>query len=388
MLSRYIHFFLTNRLISFLLLLMLIFWGLLYSPFNLGLENLPRDPVAVDAIPDIGDNQQIVFTSWAGRSPQDIEDQITYPLTSSLLGIPGVKSVRSNSMFGFSSIYLIFEDEIDFYWSRSRILEKLNALPPNILPEGVQPSLGPDATGLGQVFWYTLEGRDESGKPAEGWNPEELRSIQDFYVRYALSAVKGVSEVSSIGGFVKEYQIDVAPEAMKTYGISMEELMKAIKSSNLDVGAQSLEINKAEYFVRGLGYVKGIEDLEESVVRVKDNVPIRIKDIAEVGLGPANRRGILDKSGAEAVGGVVLARFGANPLELIEQVKLKIQETEPGLPSKTLKDGRISQVKIIPFYDRSELIYETLGTLEEALSLEILITIIVMVLMLLNLRSA
>ncbi|MEL6251394.1 MAG: efflux RND transporter permease subunit [Bacteroidota bacterium] len=388
MLARYIKFFLENKLIAWLLLGVLLVWGLIVAPFDYGIDRLPRDPIAVDAIPDIGENQQIVFTQWPGRSPQDVEDQISYPLTSTLLGIPGVKSIRSNSMFGFSSIYLIFEEDIDFYWSRSRILEKLNSLPPNTLPEEVQPSLGPDATGLGQIFWYTLEGRDESGNPSGGWNPQELRSVQDFYVRYGLSSAKGVSEVSSIGGFVKEYQVDVDPEAMKTYGISLNQVMQAVKSSNLDVGAQTLEINRAEYFVRGLGYVKAIEDIEESVVRVQNNVPIRIRDVARVSLGPANRRGVLDKSGAEAVGGVVVARYGANPMEVIKAVKAKIAELEPGLPSKTLSDGSLSQLRIIPFYDRSELIKESLGTLEEALSLEILITIIVVVLMLLNLRSA
>lgn len=388
MLSRYILFFLENKLIAWLILLAFIGWGLAVAPFDYGIEILPRDPVAVDAIPDIGENQQIVFTKWTGRSPQDVEDQISYPLTASLLGIPGVKSVRSNSMFGFSSIYLIFEEGIDFYWSRSRILEKLNSLPPNTLPEGVQASLGPDATGLGQIFWYTLEGQDSLGNPTGGWNPEELRSIQDFYVRFGLSSTSGVSEVASIGGFVKEYQVDVDPEAMKTYGISLAQVMRALKESNLDVGAQTLEINRAEYFVRGLGYVQSIEDIEMSVVRVSNNVPIRIADIAHVSLGPATRRGVLDKSGAEAVGGVVVARYGANPLEVIQQVKEKIRELEPGLPSKTLADGSVSQVKIIPFYDRSELIQESMGTLEEALSLEILITIIVIVLMLLNLRSS
>ena len=226
-----------------MLLLLFVGWGLTTAPFDPGPDWLPRDPVAVDAIPDIGENQQIVYTKWMGRSPQDVEDQITYPLTTALLGIPGVKSIRSNSMFGFSSIYLIFSSEVEFYWSRSRILEKLNSLPPNLLPEGVQASLGPDATALGQIFWYTLEGRDEQGRPTGGWNPQELRSIQDFFVRYGLLAADGVAEVASIGGFVKEYQVDVDPEAMKTYGINLTQVMKAIRESNLDVGAQTLEIN-------------------------------------------------------------------------------------------------------------------------------------------------
>ncbi len=388
MLAKYIRFFLENKLVAWLLLLVFVGWGLATAPFDFGMDWLPRDPVAVDAIPDIGENQQIVFTKWMGRSPQDVEDQITYPLTTALLGIPGVKSIRSNSMFGFSSIYVIFNDQVDFYWSRSRILEKLNSLPANTLPEGVQPTLGPDATALGQIFWYTLEGRDAEGNPTGGWNPHELRSIQDFYIRYGLSSAEGVSEVASIGGFVKEYQVDVDPDAMKTYGISLDQVMRAIRSSNLDVGAQTIEINMAEYFVRGLGYVETIEDIEKGVIRAKNNVPIRIGDIARVSLGPATRRGVLDKSGAEAVGGVVVARYGANPLAVIQNVKEKIREIEPGLPTKTLADGTVSQVKIIPFYDRTQLINETIGTLQEALTLEILITIIVVILMLLNLKSS
>ena len=363
-------------------------WGLVTAPFDFGISDLPRDPVAVDAIPDIGENQQIVFTKWMGRSPQDVEDQISYPLTTALLGIPGVKSIRSNSMFGFSSIYVIFNDEVEFYWSRSRILEKLNSLPANTLPDGVQPTLGPDATALGQIYWYTLEGQDQDGNPTGGWDLHELRTIQDFYVRYGLSAAEGVAEVASIGGFVKEYQVDVNPDAMKANNINLEQVMTAIQASNIDVGAQTLEINLAEYFVRGLGYVQQVEDIEESVVKVNNNVPIRIKDIAKVNIAPASRRGVLDKSGAEAVGGVVIARYGANPLEVINNVKAKIAEIQPGLATKTLRDGTDSQVKVVPFYDRTKLINETIGTLQEAISLQILVTIIVVILMLLNLKSS
>jgi len=388
MLNNFIRFFLENRLVAYLLLIVFVGWGLATAPFDINTNWLPRDPVAVDAIPDIGENQQIVFTRWAGRSPQDVEDQITYPLTTALLGIPGVKSIRSNSMFGFSSIYVIFNDDIEFYWSRSRILEKLNSLPANTLPEAAQPTLGPDATALGQIYWYTLEGQDADGHPTGGWNLQELRSIQDFYVRFGLSSAEGVAEVASVGGFVKEYQVDVDPEAMKAYGISLPQVMQAVKSSNLDVGAQTIEINMAEYFVRGLGYVEKVQDIEEAVIQAIDNVPVRIGDIARVQLGPATRRGVLDKSGAEAVGGVVVARYGANPLDVIQNVKAKIREIEPGLPTKTLADGTVSQVKIVPFYDRTELINETVGTLQEALSLEILITIIVVILMLFNLKSS
>lgn len=388
MLNKFIRFFLENKLVAYLLLLLFVGWGLVTAPFDFGIKDLPRDPVAVDAIPDIGENQQIVFTKWMGRSPQDMEDQISYPLTTALLGIPGVKSIRSNSMFGFSSIFIIFNDDIEFYWSRSRILEKLNSLPANTLPEGVQPTLGPDATALGQIYWYTLEGQDKDGNPTGGWDLHELRTIQDFYVRYGLSAAEGVAEVASVGGFVKEYQVDVDPEAMKANNVTLENVMKAIKESNIDIGAQTIEINLVEYFVRGLGYVKSIEDIEKSVVKVNNNVPIRISDVAKVNIAPATRRGVLDKSGAEAVGGVVIARYGANPLEVIQNVKAQIAEIEPGLATKTLSDGTVSQVNIVPFYDRTQLINETIGTLEEALTLEILITIIVVILMLLNLKSS
>ncbi|WP_341214887.1 efflux RND transporter permease subunit [uncultured Wocania sp.] len=388
MLNKSIKFLIENKLVAVLMLVLFIGWGTVNAPFNWETGFLPSNPVAVDAIPDIGENQQIVFTKWDGRSPQDIEDQITYPLTTSLLGIPGVKTIRSSSMFGFSSIYIIFEEDIEFYWSRSRILEKLNSLPSGLLPDGVNPALGPDATGLGQIFWYTLEGRDENGKVTGGWDLHELRSIQDYYVKYALSSASGVSEVASIGGFVQEYQVDVNPELMRQYNIGLHHVVKAVKESNKDIGAQTLEINKAEYLVRGLGYVKSIADIENAVVTSEDYTAIKIKDIGKVSLGPATRRGILDKEGAEVVGAVVVARYGANPMEVINNVKEKINELSSGLPSKVLSDGRTSQVTIVPFYDRTELIQETLGTLNEALTLEILITILVIIIMVFNLRAS
>ena len=388
MLNKSIKFFIENKLVAFLLLALLLGWGIATAPFNWDTGFVPRDPVAVDAIPDIGENQQIVFTQWQGRSPQDIEDQISYPLTSALLGIPGVKTIRSSSMFGFSSIYIIFEEDIEFYWSRSRILEKLNSLPSGLLPDGVNPTLGPDATGLGQIYWYTLEGRDTDGNVTGGWDLQELRSIQDYYVKYGLASAGGVSEVASIGGYVQEYQIDVNPELLKQYNISLDVLVKAVKSSNEDVGAQTLEINKAEYLVRGLGYIKSIADIENAVITAQEYTSIRVKDVAQVSLGPAPRRGILDKEGAEVVGGVVVARYGANPMEVITNVKAKIQEISGGLPSKTLADGRKSQLTIVPFYDRTQLIHETLGTLDEALTMEILITILVIVVMIFNLRAS
>ncbi|SHI63601.1 Cu(I)/Ag(I) efflux system membrane protein CusA/SilA [Arenibacter nanhaiticus] len=388
MLNKSIKFLIQNKLVAVLLLVLFIGWGTMNAPFNWDTGFLPNDPVAVDAIPDIGENQQIVFANWPGRSPQDMEDQITYPLTSSLLGIPGVRTIRSTSMFGLSSIYIIFEEDVEFYWSRSRILEKLNSLPSGLLPEGVSPSLGPDATGLGQIFWYTLEGRDQNGEVTGGWDLHELRSVQDYYVKYGLSSASGVAEVASIGGYVQEYQIDVDPELMKQYNIGLEQVVNAVKQNNRDIGAQTLEINKAEYLVRGLGYIKSLEDIKNAVVTAEDYTPIRIMDIAKVALGPAERRGILDKEGAEVVGGVVVARYGANPMEVINNVKAKIAEMGAGLPSKVLADGRTSQLTIVPFYDRTELIQETLGTLNEALSLEILITIFVIIVMVFNLRAS
>ncbi len=388
MLNKIIRFFLENKLVTFLVLIIFISWGIINSPFGWETGILPSDPVPVDAIPDIGENQQIVYTEWPGRSPQDIEDQISYPLTTSLLGIPGVKTIRSNSIFGVSSIYIIFEENIEFYWSRTRILEKLNSLPAGTLPGDVSPTLGPDATALGQVYWYTLEGRDKDGNPAGGWDPHELRTLQDFYVRYSLTSASGVAEVASIGGFVKEYQIDIDPVAMKAHDVNIMQIMAAVKNSNLDIGARTLEFNRVEYLIRALGYIKNLEDLEQSVVTVRNNVPIRLKDVAKVNFGPATRRGGLDKGGAEAVGGVVVARYGANPLEAIDNVKAKIAEIAPGLPSKTLDDGTISKVTIIPFYDRTGLIKETLGTLEEAISLELLISILVVIVLVLNLRAS
>ncbi len=388
MLNKIIRFFLENKLVTFLVLIVFISWGIINSPFGWDTGILPSDPVPVDAIPDIGENQQIVYTEWPGRSPQDIEDQISYPLTTSLLGIPGVKTIRSNSIFGVSSIYIIFDEDVEFYWSRTRILEKLNSLTAGTLPDDVSPALGPDATALGQVYWYTLEGRDKNGNPAGGWDPHELRTLQDFYVRYSLTSAKGVAEVASIGGFVKEYQIDIDPNAMKAQGVNVSQIMAAVKNSNLDIGARTLEFNRVEYLIRAIGYIKNLEDLEKSVVAVNNNVPIRLKDVARINFGPATRRGGLDKGGAEAVGGVVVARYGANPLEAIDNVKAKIAEIEPGLPSKTLKDGTVSKVTIVPFYDRTGLIKETLGTLEEAISLELLISILVVIVLVFNLRAS
>ena len=352
-LASLLWFCLTNKFVVLLLLAFFIFWGLRSAPFDWSLGGLPRDPVPVDAIPDIGENQQIVFTEWPGRSPQDVEDQVGYPLTVSLLGIPGVKTVRSYSMFGFSSIYIIFDEDIEFYWSRSRILEKLNSLPADTLPEGVMPMLGPDATGLGQVFWYTLEGRDENGEPTGGWDLNELRSTQDWYVRYLLQSTRGVSEVASVGGFVQEYQIDVNPDAMRAFNVKITDVYSAVRMANLDVGARSIEVNNVEYLIRGLGFVKSVSDLENTVVKVNDNVPVYVRNVATVQLGPALRRGALDKGGVEAVGGVVVARFGENPLATIKAVKEKIEnEIAPGMPEKVFIDWSQTDLGIVEAFLR------------------------------------
>jgi len=335
---------------------------------------------------------------------------------------------------GFSSIYVIFKDDVEFYWSRSRVLERLASLPAGTLPEGVEPVLGPDATALGQVYWYTLEGRDPDGKPAGGWGLNELRTVQDWYVRYALLAAEGISEVASVGGFVQEYQIDVDPDAMRAHRVTLEQVFMAVRMSNVDVGARTIEVNKVEYVIRGLGFIEEVGDIEKTVVKVSENVPIYIKNVATVTLGPALRRGALDKDGAEAVGGVAVVRYGFNPLKAIKNVKEKIAEIAAGLPTKVTIDYHqvsragvdefarakgfdafdgatldqdawlkwlrssprndwpswvnTSQVTIVPFYDRTGLIYETLGTLNTALSQEILVTIIVVIVMVLHLRSS
>ncbi len=435
LIGKLVRFCMENKLVVGMFLLAVVFAGILVAPFDWDTGEIERYPVPVDAIPDIGENQQIVFTQWMGRSPQDVEDQISYPLTVSLLGIPGIKTVRSYSMFGFSSIYIIFKEDVEFYWSRTRVLEKLNSLPAGTLPAGVQPTLGPDATALGQIYWYTLEGRDPDGNATGGWNPEELRTIQDWYVRYWLLSADGVAEVGSIGGYVKEYQVDVDPDAMRAYGVTLEQVYHAVMSANIDVGAKTLEINRVEYFIRGIGFIKNLEDIRKSVVKVgADNVPVLIEHVAEVSLGPESRRGALDKGGASVVGGVVVARYGDNPLEVINNVKARIKETRESLPSKVLIDRKaadqntiksyaeahgfeayrgaeinnkdwlahlrsvprgkwpewatMSKVTVVPFYDRTGLIYETLGTLNEAIAQEILVTIIVILVMVMHLRSS
>ncbi|MCA9439802.1 MAG: efflux RND transporter permease subunit, partial [Candidatus Omnitrophica bacterium] len=391
LLDRTIRFCLENTLVVGLLILFFFGWGLYVMPFEWDSRGFPTNPVPVDAIPDIGENQQIVFTRWPGRSPQDVEDQVTYPMTVSMLGVPGVKEVRSFSMFGFSSVNVIFKEEVDFYWSRSRILEKL-ASAQKELPEGVVPELGPDATGLGQIFWYTLEG--------EEWGPEELRSIQDWVVNYALEGADGVSEVASVGGYVKEYQVDVDPDAMRAHRVTLNEIVQAVRKSNIDVGARTIEVNNVEYVVRGIGYLENTDDLMDTVIKENDNVPIYVRNVAHVTMGPALRRGVLDKEGAETVGGVAVVRYGENPLRVIKEVKGTLdrigdREMVDGKETwvlhgyeKRLEDGTVSKIRLVPFYDRTQLINETLGTLQKALSEEILVTIIIVVVMLSHFMSS
>ncbi|MGB6220026.1 efflux RND transporter permease subunit [Haloferula sp.] len=436
--NKLIHFCLHQKLVVLLLLAFVIAWGVRVAPFDWDTGDYPRDPVAVDAIPDLGDNQQIIFTEWAGRSPQDIEDQVTYPLTVSLLGVPGVREVRSFSMFGYSYVYLIFEEDVEFYWSRSRVLEKLNSLPAGLIPDEVTPTLGPDATGLGQVFWYYLEGRDPDGNPVGGWDPDELRSLQDWQVRYALLAAEGIAEVASVGGYVRQYQVDVDPDKLRAQNVTLAQVVDAVRKSNQEIGARNLAVNGVEYFIRATGYVSSVDDLRDAVVTVRDGTPITVGQVASVELGPALRRGALDVNGADAAGGVVVARFGANPMAAIKSTKEKIKQLEDALPTRVVVDwNRVSpeevksfaieqkiepafadegveslaqnewiawaklsaradwpdwmttsKVTVVPFYDRTHLISETLNTLDEALWQQILVTIIVVVVMVLHLRSS
>lgn len=334
--------------------------------------------VPIDAIPNVGENQVIVLTQWPGRSPKDIEDQVTYPLSVALLAVPGAESVRGKSMFGSSFLQVTFKDEIDFYWARSRVSEQLGSAASQ-LPDGVVPQLGPDATGLGQIYYYVLQ------PPESGMDLAELRSMQDFVIKYELRAVEGVSEVASIGGYVRQYQIDVDPDKLRYYEIPLDALAMAIEGSNLDVGAKTIESSGMEYIVRGKGFLgtnggqeKAIADIEQTVILQRDGVPVRVGDVAQVQLGPDFRRGALDHNGVEAVGGVVVMRYGENPRVVIDRVKDKIAQIEPALQG----------VKIYGVYDRSELIDETMGTLTQALRDQIIITAVVILLFLLHIRSS
>ena len=323
----------------------------------------------IDAIPDVSENQVIVFTDWAGRSPQEVEDQITYPLVTNLQGLPGVKVVRASSAFSFSMINIIFDDSVELYWARTRILERLNVVQSQ-LPEGVTPTLGPDATGVGQVFWYTLE--------SDKYSLRELRTMQDWFVRYQLNSVKGVAEVASVGGYVQQYQIDVDPNQLRSYAMPISAVVKAVQKSNSNVGGNVVEQSGQWAVVRGIGLVESVADIENIVIGSSKGTPLYIKNVAKVKLGDAFRVGALDKNGKEAVGGVVIARYGVNTLEVIEATKKKIKELEVGLP-----DG----VKIVPFYDRTQLINRATDTLIWTLIEELILVTIVMIVFLAHFRS-
>ncbi len=352
-----------NWLLTLMLVLAAAMWG--YR----SLANAP-----LDAIPDLSDVQVIVFTNWPGRSPDLVEDQITYPLTTTLLAAPEVRFVRGQSFMGLSFVYVIFEDGTDMYWARSRVLEYLNSAAPK-LPDDVRPTLGPDATGVGWVYQYALV--DKSGKQ----NLADLRSLQDFNLRYALEAVEGVAEVASVGGFVKEYQINVDPNRLASYNIPLHKVMMAVRASNKDVGGRVLEIAGHEQFIRGRGYVKSVDDLKEVVIGVGDGgIPIRITDVASVSLGPALQRGQADLDGEGiVVGGIVVMRYGENALEVINRVKQRIEVLKTSLP-----DG----VEIVPVYDRSSLIERAIKTLRDTLIEEMIIVSLVIGVFLLHVRSA
>src|SRR5271157_5388597 len=357
MIQRMIEFSLKNRglvLLAYLVLAAWGYWALLSTP--------------IDAIPDLSENQVIVFTDWPGRSPQEVEDRITYPLAVNLQGLAGIKTVRSSSAFGFSMINLIFGDRVDLYFARARVLEKLN-LSSGILPEGVTPVLGPDATGVGQVYWYTVDGPYDSGT---------LHSLQHWFIRYQLNSVPGVAEVGTIGGFFREYQVDVDPVKLRAYNIPLRTVLESIQRSNTNVGAKVMEVNDTEMAVRGIGLIRSIADIENIVLAASNGTPVYLSNVANVHFGPDFRRGVLDRDGKEAVGGVIVIRSGANALEVIDAVKKKIADLQPGLPKG---------VRITSFYDRSSLIHHAVDTLKHALLEEILLVTLAHVIFLWHFRS-
>ena len=361
MIERIIDFSVNNRFIILILFLGIVLYGI-YSMMN----------TPVDAIPDLSDNQVIVWTEWKGRSPQVIEDQVTYPLTTNLQGIPKVQDVRSQSMFGMSFIYVIFEDDTDIYWARSRVLEKLNQIQGS-LPPGVTPILGPDGTGVGHVFWYHLY--------SEKYDLGELRAIQDFYLKLGLQSVMGVAEIASVGGFIKQYQIDLDPNRMNAYDLSISDVKTSVQRSNRDVGGRNIESSDMEYFVRGLGYIKTVEDIESITLKSSSSgTPVRIKDIGTVQIGADIRRGLLDFNGeGEVVGGIVVMRYGENALDVIDRVKEKLSELEKGLPNG---------ITVKTSYDRSDLITKSIDTLKHAIIQESLIVGLIILVFLFHFKSA
>lgn len=360
MINRLIDFALRNRFIVLLVAAGITAYGI-YA-----VKTTP-----VDAIPDLSENQVIIFTEWMGRGPQIIEDQITYPLVSNLQGIPKVKNIRANSMFGMSFVFVIFDDDVDIYWARTRVLERLNYAQ-RLLPEGIAPTLGPDGTGLGHIYWYTLD--------APGHDLGELRALQDWYIRFALQTVEGVSEVASFGGFQRQYQVIVDPLKLQYYNIPLMDVVAKIKTNNNDVGGSKFEQSGIGYIIRGLGFIKDIKEIEEISVASLNGVPVRIKDIGTVQMGGELRLGIVEENGqGEKVGGIVVMRYGENAKEVIDRVKVKIADVEKGLPAG---------VKFKVAYDRSDLIEATIATLKDAVIEEIIIVSIVLFIFLLHIRSA
>ena len=360
MVEKLISFSLKNRIVVLLVSAFLFGWGI-YS--------VQQNPI--DAIPDLSENQVIVFTEWMGRSPQVIEDQVTYPLVSNLQGIPKIKNIRASSMFGMSFVYIIFEDDVDPYWARTRVLERLNYAQ-RLLPESVVPTLGPDGTGVGHVFWYHLE--------TNGMDLGEQRALQDWYVKFALQTVPGVAEVASFGGFEKQYQLVLDPLKMQYYNVSMMEVMKAVKSSNNDVGGRKFEMSDRSYVVRGLGYIKNIKDVEEIAIKNYNSVPVKVSDIGSVQMGGDLRLGVFDANGeGEVVGGIVVMRYGENADKVIQAVKAKMKQVEKGLPEGvTFKTS----------YDRSELIEKAIESVKGTLIEEMIAVSIIVLLFLFHWRSA
>ena len=360
MVDKLIEFSLRNRFVVLVTAAGLLAWGIF---------SINKNPI--DAIPDLSENQVIVFTEWMGRSPQVIEDQVTYPLVSNLQGIAKVKNIRGTSMFGMSFVYIIFEDNVDVYWARTRVLERLNYAQ-RLLPEGITPTLGPDGTGVGHIFWYTLD--------AKGMDLGEQRALQDWYIKFGLQTVPGVAEVASFGGFEKQYQIVIDPVKLQFYNLSMMDVMNKVKAGNNDVGGRKFEMSDMAYIIRGLGYIKNREDVENIAVSNNNGIPIRIKDIATVQMGSDLRLGIFDENGeGEAVGGIVVMRYGENADKVIKAVKAKMKDVEKGLPVG---------VKFKIAYDRSTLIEAAIRTIKEKLFEEILIVSLIVMLFLLHWRSA
>jgi CzcA family heavy metal efflux pump len=360
MVSKLISWSLKNSMIVLVLYASMAIYGI-YSVIN----------TPVDAIPDLSENQVILFTEWMGRNPQIIEDQITYPLTSNLQGIPRVKNVRGASMFGMSFVFIIFHDDVDIYWARARVLERLNYAT-RLLPQNVTPTLGPDGTGLGHVYWYTLD--------APGYDLGELRALQDWYIRFALQTVEGVSEVASFGGYQKQYQVVIDPYKLRYYGINLNEVTQAINNNNNEVGGRKFELSDIGYIIKTTGYIKNIEEIENITLRTVNTSPIRIKDVGTVQMGGELRLGIVDENGeGEKVGGIVIMRYGENAKAVIDRVKKKFEDVSKGLPAG---------IKLHVAYDRSDLIKATINTLREAVTEEIIVVALVLFLFLFHVRSA